>query len=203
METFLQDILSFLLLYKYAALFAITFLAAFALPLPSTTSVVTAAGFASQDYLNIWWVVFFATLGNVLADNLVYWGMRAFGYSIFRRLGFRKVVESPLFAALSERLQEHSSVIIFFSRFQVLATLSVNFLAGFAKTDYRKFFWYGLAGEAAQVTMFASIGYFFGSNWEGILALFGEFTLILIACTIVLIILFRKRLVRSLLKGRK
>lgn len=53
-----QNLLSFLLLYKYARLFLITFLAAFALPLPSTSSLMTTAGFASQGYLNIGWMFF-------------------------------------------------------------------------------------------------------------------------------------------------
>ncbi|MFZ1627235.1 MAG: hypothetical protein WAT81_05555 [Candidatus Moraniibacteriota bacterium] len=47
---------------------------------------------------------------------------------------------------------------------------------GFAKTDYRKFFIFVLAGETAQVSLFAGIGYFFGSNWEAIMTGFSGFT---------------------------
>ncbi|MFA9262313.1 MAG: DedA family protein [Undibacterium sp.] len=196
---FFQNILSFLLVYKYLGLFLITFLAAFALPLPSSSSLMTAAGFASQGYLSIGWVIFFATLGNTLADNISYWVIRRYGYSVFRRIGFRKIVESPVFAALPGRIARHAPSIIFFSRFEVLATIAVNVLMGFAKTDYRKFFIFVLAGETAQVTLFASIGYFFGNNWEAIMTTFGEFTLILSLIAISILVFFRKRLIGAIL----
>jgi|GEM_PF-3911245 len=81
--------------------------------LPSTSSLMTAAGFASQRYLDISWVIFFATLGNVLADNIAYWVTRRYGYSIFSRIGFQKVVDSPVFASLPGRIEQHALAIIF------------------------------------------------------------------------------------------
>ncbi len=161
MEDLFQNTLAYLLLYKYVALFLITFFAAFALPLPSTTSLVTAAGFASQGYMSIEQVILWAILGNVLADNLLYWVTRYFGTSLLKI----RLAESSLFHFIVAHLHRHSNLVIFWSRFQVVPTLTVNVLSGLARSDFRKFFWFGLFGETVQVLIFAGVGYFFGSQF--------------------------------------
>lgn len=202
MEAFFQDALSYLLLYKYAALFFITFLAAFALPLPSTTSLMTAAGFASQGYMNIGLVIFWATLGNVAADNLSYLVARYWGAAVFEKIGL-KVMKSPVISFVTEKLQEHFRSIIFWSRFEVILTITVNILNGMARSDYRKFLLYGFLGEVVQVTLFASIGYFFGSSLLATVSFFGEFTLPLIAGTLIVLFLLRRAILGYFLEKRK
>ncbi|MBP9727897.1 MAG: VTT domain-containing protein [Candidatus Moranbacteria bacterium] len=192
MEVFFQDILSYLLLYKYVALFVVTFLAAFALPLPSTTSLMTAAGFASQGYLNISLVIFSATLGNVVADNVAYWAARHYGVTIFQKVGFN-ITETPVFYFIVKALAKHSRGVIFWSRFEVIMTITVNVFLGITKFDYQKFFFYGLLGETSQVLVFASIGYFFGSSLEGGITVFERIVYVLIICVFVVLFFFRKR----------
>ena len=53
MNVILTAILSYLLLYRYFALFAITFLSALIAPLPSNTSMLASGAFAEQGFLNI------------------------------------------------------------------------------------------------------------------------------------------------------
>ncbi len=199
METFFQDTLTYLLLYKYVALFLITFFAAFALPLPSTTALMTAAGFASQGYFSIGWVIFWATLGNVVADNLSYWLARHYGITLFEKIGFR-ISTAPVFSFVKERLRQHSRWVIFFSRFEVVMTISVNILSGITQSRYRQFFWYSLLGETAQVGLFVAVGYFFGSTLAGVFSLFGGFTALVIAGALAGILFFRKRLTASFLR---
>jgi len=191
MDIFLQDMVSYLLLYKYGALFLVTFLAAFALPLPSTTSLVAAAGFASQGYLDIGLVILWAILGNVVADNLLYWTARFFGMSVFRV----RITESSLFHFIVNHLQKQSKRVIFWSRFQVITTLAVNVLSGMTQINYRKFFLYGLYGETAQVLIFSAIGYFFGSQLTGIASILGNFTTALLIGIVLIIVLFWKSLI--------
>lgn len=190
MEDFIQNILPQLLPYRYAALFVITFLSAFALPLPSTTSLVAAAGFASQGHLHIGLVILWAVLGNVIADNLSYWAARFFGVSIFRL----KITKSSVFHFMESHLKENSKLIIFWSRFQVIPTITVNILSGITRSDYRTFFWYGFFGETAQVLMFAGIGYFFGNAVAEIDPMFGNVAFIIFAGIALVLLLFRKSL---------
>lgn len=193
MEAFLENALSYLISYKYVALFSVTFLAAFALPLPSTTSLMTAAGFASQGYLNIGLVILWATLGNVLADSMIYWITRLVSPFFIEKLGLR-IEASPILHFMTERLRDRPEWIIFWSRFQVIPTIAVNFLSGIAKSDYRRFFWFGLAGETAQVLLFAALGYFFGNSVTGLVSVFGRFAIIPVLVLLVVFMLFRRTL---------
>lgn len=198
MEALFQDILSYLLLYKYLALFLVTFLAAFALPLPSTTSIMTAAVFASQGYMNIWLVILVAVLGNVLADNLTYYIAHRWGSSLFEKLGFR-VSASPLFHMVTRLLQRHSHWVIFWTRFEFIAALTVNILSGMTRSSYRKFFWYGFWGETAQVLVFAGSAYFFGDSLDALIDFFGEFTTVFVIALVVGLYFSRRYLTRYVL----
>src|SRR6185369_7062746 len=194
LDILLQDTLSYLLIYKYAALFLITFLAAFALPLPSTTSLMTAAVFASQGYLSIGWVIFWAVMGNILADNLAYFIARLYGAAIFEKIGF-KVAKSPFFHMVTKQLQNHSRLVIFLSRFEVIMTITVNILIGIARFDYKKFFVYVLLGETSQVIFFALLGYFFGTQFQETIAFFGETAAVIVTTMIFTLFLFRKHII--------
>lgn len=194
MELFFQDTLAFLLLYKYTAIFLVTFLAAFALPLPSSTTLMTAAGFASQGYLDVWLVIFFGVLGNVLADNMSHLIARNADHLFLTRFGLKKITGSNLYRSLEEHLRKHLLLIIFLSRFEVIATITVNVLTGLIKIRYRPFFLIGLAGEVAQVSLFVGLGYFFGGNWENIITSLGEGAFLFIPSAFLLLFLLRKRL---------
>lgn len=82
-------------------------------------------------------------------------------------------------------------------------TITVNILNGIARADYRQFFLYGFLGEVAQVTLFASMGYFFGSSLLSTVSFFGEFTFPLIAGTLMVLFLLRRAILRYFLEKRK
>ena len=63
-------LLSYVLIYKYLAIFIITYLGALAFPLPSGTVVAASAAFAIQGYLNFPLVLFIGILGNVTGDMI-------------------------------------------------------------------------------------------------------------------------------------
>ena len=83
MSFLIQFILPYILLYKYIALFVITFLASIALPIPAGGLLVASAAFASQGYFNIVKVIIVVIIANVLGDNVCYWLTRIFGIKIF------------------------------------------------------------------------------------------------------------------------
>ena len=64
MASLVGSLLSFVLLYKYAALFLITFVAAVAAPIPSGAVMVASFVFAGQGYMNTAAVALTATIGN-------------------------------------------------------------------------------------------------------------------------------------------
>ena len=70
----------------------------------------------------------------------------------------------------------------------------VNIIAGLSKVPYRKYFLYSAIGEICQVTLYGSIGYFFGNSWDRIGAKIGHTFLIIIVVAIALIVIFWKQI---------
>lgn len=68
----LDFLLSYFLVYTYAILIAVVFLASFGIPLPATALVIAAGAFASQGYLDITWVFCSVFFASVLGDNTIF-----------------------------------------------------------------------------------------------------------------------------------
>jgi membrane protein DedA with SNARE-associated domain len=192
------SVLPYLLLYKYTTLFLITFLAALALPLPSAPSLMAAAAFAGQGYLNISQVILVASLGNITGDLVGYFIARQFGKPILYRIGLRKILDSKNFATIESYIQKHPISIIFTSRVQVQATMAVNILAGLGKLPLYKFLPAVIVGEVVQVLFYAGIGYWFSSNWQALYALINQFSWGILLLIILAILIFWKPLLRRL-----
>ncbi len=202
MDFLLQTILSYLLVYKYTTLFTVTLLAAIALPIPSAATLMASAAFASQGYFNMDLVILTASAGNILGDSAGFWLARRFGQPVLRRIGFRKLLDSPGFKAIERRIQRGPALIIFFSRFEVLATLSVNFITGLGQLPYLRYLLYEVPGEIVQVLIFASIGYAFGSAWEDINNLIGKFSLLIALALILLTMTLWKKIINRLIREK-
>lgn len=203
MDFLLQPILSYLLLYKYSALFLVTLLGAIALPLPSAPSLMAAAAFASQGYLSLAWVFITASLANIIGDNLCYWLARKYGKPILYKLGFRKILESPTYDWIQTEIKTYKAPVVFFSRFNVPTTIAVNIIAGLSTMPYRAFLIYDVLGEILQVTMYVIIGYSFGANWQSIYNIFGQFSLIIILGLLLFMTILSNRIKRRLMHRRE
>lgn len=201
MNFLLQNILSYLLLYKYAALFLVTFLAALALPIPSAATVMASAAFAGQGYLSLPWVVVIASLGNIFGDNIGYWVARVYGKPVLYKIGFRKVLESPKLRGIEERVRQKPGLFVFFSRFEVIMTLSVNALSGLGKMKYSRYLFYEVSGEVFQVCIYAAFGYFFGSDWQVISNIFGQLWIVFVLVAAFFLVVYWKKIVNWL--GKK
>jgi membrane protein DedA with SNARE-associated domain len=199
----LQAILSFLLLYKYAALFAITFAASVALPLPSAASVMASAAFASQGYFSMPWVIIVASLGNILGDVFAYVVIRRYGKAALYKIGLRKVPDSLELKVIEDYVKRWPGLIIFFSRFEVWATLTVNIISGLGKIAAGVYLTYVVIGEATEVLMYSGIGYIFGNNWQTINTLLGKFFVVISLGIAVLIIISYKKFIRRLVAKKK
>jgi membrane protein DedA with SNARE-associated domain len=200
MSHLIQILLPFLLLYKYWAIFSITFFAALILPIPPGTLLMASAAFASQGYLSFFWVVVVGSLGNIAGDNVGYFLARMYGESVLRKIGFGRILDNHKYKNIEKRIRKSPGALIFFSRFEVFSNLAVNIIAGLGKVPYKKYLLYESIGEIFQVTLYCYIGYLVGDNWEEISAIIGRFLLLIILVALVIVIIFRKRIWRSIIK---
>jgi membrane-associated protein len=191
-----QVILPYILLYKYWAIFGVTFVAALALPVPPGYFLMASAALASQGYFDLGWVIMIGVAGNIVGDNTGYWLARIYGKKVLHKIGFGKAMDSNKYRAIEKRLRNSEWLIILVSRFEVFSNLAVNIICGLGEVKYRRYLIFEALGELLQVTLYCSIGYFFGDNWQAIGKLINNSLLAIIIVLIMLGILFRKRILR-------
>ncbi len=180
MTVILNFLLSFLLLYKYVGLFLVSYLAAFLLPLPSSSTLAAAGAFSAQGYFDINIVLVVAFFGNVLGDITGYLIARKYGTQILRKIGFEKMITSNLYQKLELYMRDFSYSLIFFSRFLTGIGPLINVISGISKVNYKTFFIIDILGETAYVLLFAFIGYFLGTEWENNISFLLEATGVII-----------------------
>ncbi len=197
MNFLVEIILPYLLIYKYYAIFFITFIAALAFPIPPGTLLMASSAFASQGYLNFWFIVLFGSLGNILGDNVGYFLARKYGKEVLSKIGFKRFINGKQYANLEAKMLKRPALIIFVSRFEVLSNLCVNLLSGLSRVPYRTYLLFDTLGEFAQVFIYCSIGYMVGDNWGIISNLISNSLLFILLIAIVILVLFRKRIFKK------
>ena len=166
MYAIFNSFFTFLLLYKYAALFIITWIAAFAIPIPASSTLVAAGAFAAQGYLNPFMVFLIAFAGNVAGDLTGFLLVKHYGTRVFTSIGLRRVLSSRYYVEIARYILHFSRSLIYFSRFLTSVGPMVNVLSGLAGVPWRVFVLFDLLGETSYVVLYGGMGYFLGSQWE-------------------------------------
>lgn len=112
MDSILDPLLSFLLLYRYAALFILQFLSALGVPIPAATILMAAAAFAGEGYLNIAVVVVSGLAGNITGDVAAYLVTRRFGDAALRRLRLYRFIRHPRAQNIQGYFHRHEALTI-------------------------------------------------------------------------------------------
>ena len=195
MDFLVQAIIPYVLLYKYSALFVITFLASLIVPIPAGTLLVASSAFASQGYFNMTTLIITVIIANIIGDNLSYWLARLYGRVILSKVAFfRKILASKNFILVERSIDRHTGPFIIISRFEVISNLTTNIICGMSKVSYKKFVTYEIIGTFANVSFYATLGYFFGDSWQAVNKLIGDFSIIFFLLIILGVSLFWKKI---------
>lgn len=199
MNFLVQAILPYILLYKYWALFTVTFLASSALPIPAGTLLVTSVAFAGQGYFKVGTLMIVTILASIVGDNLLYWLARLYGKKILSRSNFfKKILISKNFNIIERKISRKPGFLIIISRFEVISTLTINFICGLGKASYKKFLLFEVIGTLANISFYVLIGIFFGDSWQAVDKLIGNFSIILFLIIILGVSLFWKKIMARL-----
>lgn len=158
----LTFILSYLLIYTYVVLFAVVFLAAVALPLPTGTLMLATGAFAGQGFLDLRIAFAVAMVANVSGDLLGFFFARRFGERVLDLLRRHPSVYEH---ALDRFLERSPGLAIFLSRFAGTADPVLNVLSGWAGVSVVRFLWYGVLGNIIAIGSVMYFGYLVGENW--------------------------------------
>ena len=177
----LATLLSYVLLYKYPAIFVITFFGAFALPLPSGSVLMAAAAFSVQGYMNFPLVLLTGIAGNMAGDSSGYWLVRQYGVKVLDKIHLGRFFHKDRLDGARNQINKHPILTIYFSRFMTGIAPAVNVVCGFTRLPYKRFLLFEALGEITECSVFCFIGYIFGSNWEYVSQLSGGFWIIILA----------------------
>ena len=187
----LNKILPLILLYKYTALFVITFFASLLNITPASPSLIASGSFIAEGYLNYWQVFIFGFLGTVLGDITAYLLSYYYSKEILMRIGFKKILNSKSFSKVERLFEKNSGKTIFLSRFFLTSFGPVvNLIAGFSKINYKKFIIYDILGELIYVFILTGVGYLFANNWEYISQLFTYISTVLVIIVLIVLVLY-------------
>ena len=200
MSSLLQNILSFLLVYKYVGLFLVAFLSSLGVPLPAGSSTVASAAFASQGYLNIFIVLIVGTTGNILGDLSMYGLSRRYGKQVLRWLHLGRFAESTSLKHIETTENNYSALAIITSRFQDQATAIINMVAGLGRMPFKRFALYAIIGDILQTIFYSSVGYFFAANWQSIYNTIGVCSWIIVFATIIISIFVANNMAKHMMK---
>lgn len=165
----LTFLLSYLLIYTYVVLFATVFLAAIALPLPTSTLMLATGAFAGQGLLDLRLAFLIAMVANVSGDLVGYFLARRYGEHIVALL---RRHPSPYEHALDRFLERSPGLAIFFSRFAGTLDPLLNVLSGWAGVSLVRFLWYGVLGNIFAIGGVMYFGYLVGENWLAFVNIF-------------------------------
>lgn len=197
MESLLAPLLSFLLLYRYVALFVIVYSGAILIPWPVNAMLLAVGAFSSEGYFSFWISLAIAVVANTLGDLTDYGITRKYGEVVIRALRLNRV---RFFDQVQEELRTDAAITVFTTRFAGSLSSVTNFLAGLVAVRLKTFFVYDLLGNIIEPFAALFIGYLVGDYWSDFSNLF---TLIaaIVAVGIIIFVLLRihRRITRKYL----
>lgn len=154
----------------YVGLFSIIFAESglfFGFFLPGDSLLFTAGFLASQDLLNIYWLLTLLTIGAIAGDTVGY----AFGYRVgiklFARPDSRFFKQSYLKQA-QDFYRQYGKKALVFARFLPIVRTFVPIVAGVAQMDYKDFWRFNAIGGVLWVFSVTLLGYFLGATIPGV-----------------------------------
>ncbi|MDR3582328.1 MAG: VTT domain-containing protein [Candidatus Pacebacteria bacterium] len=190
-----SSLLSYILLYRYAALAVVVYVGAVGAPLPVNIMLLALGAFANQGFFSFWASLGITVAFNTFGDLTGYGITRKYGDAIIRLLHIRK---AQFFINLEKELRSDAAITVFITRFAGSMSSVTNLLAGLVKVPFMTFFVNDLVANIIEPGMWLAIGYGVGNYWSS----FSNLSSIvggIFAVSIIMFILFRiqQRLARK------
>lgn len=179
----LQDIINWLIIYKYLVIFPITIVEG-----PIVTII---AGFlAAHGLLNVFIVFPVIVFGDLTGDILYYligrWGRDSF----IVKWGYLIGLNENRINKLEKHFEQHSGKTLIFGKISHGIGSAFLMAAGVAKMPIRDFLWFNLVGTLPKSLILLIVGYYFGQAYKQIRTYFDYTALIFVTGLVVILILY-------------
>jgi len=159
----LQDILAWIIHYKYAVMLPIAVVEG---------PIVTVFGgfLAAHGLLNVYAVYVVSLLGDIIGDLLYYvigrWGMKSF----LIKWGYLFGVTEKKIKNLEKHFEKHSGKTLVLGKISHGVGSIVLIAAGAAKMPVGRFVWFNLISSLPKSLLFLLVGFYFGAAYKRISA---------------------------------
>lgn len=165
--------------YGYWTIAVILLLENAGIPVPGET-VLLFAGFLafSEHQLQLRYIILLGIMAATLGDNLGYYlGLRGGRPLLMRYRKIFRIRQSTLEKG-EEIFRRHGAVTIFFARFIFGLRIIAGPLAGTLRMPWKAFVLFNFLGAALWVTVIASAGFAFGTQWVRLLLILDRINVI-------------------------
>jgi membrane protein DedA with SNARE-associated domain len=150
----------------YVGIFLLMAMESSLFPVPSELVVPPAGYLASQGQMNIWLVIFFATLGSLVGALFNYAIAYFLGRPWILKYGKYFLIPPEKFAKVESFFLKHGEISTFTGRLIIVVRHLISLPAGLSKMDLKRFTIFTLAGSFIWVSILAYIGYIVGNNMD-------------------------------------
>lgn len=153
----------FLQTYGYLGIFLLVMGESMGLALPGDTVLLAASVYAGKTHhLNIFMIVFAASMGAIIGDNVGFLIGYFGGYRIVRKYGKYIKVDDKKLKLGRYLFWKYGGRIVFFGRFIAILRILSALLAGINRMHWRKFLFFNALGGIAWASIDGAGGYFLG-----------------------------------------
>lgn len=167
-------------------------------------ATIMAAILASLGAFNVWVVLLFSILGDVVGDVFFYAAGYYWGMTFVRRVGKYIGITENLILKMEKYFQHHGGKTIFTVKSTTGLCWATFTAAGIVKMDFMKFLKYSVIGGVVWSGFLVSMGYFYGYMWQEIkqyIEWAGWLIMVLAFLTFIGISLFKKYKSNDLFKN--
>ena len=183
-----QHIFTFLSHYGYAIMIPLMIIEG-----PGAT--IIAAMLASLGAFNVFIVLIFSMIGDIVGDLIFYGLGYKFGMGFVRRVGKYIGITEKLVLKMEKYFINHGGKTIFAVKSTTGLCWATFTAAGIVKMDFKKFLKYSFLGGIVWSSFLVAMGYFYGYLWREIrdyIEWIGWVIFLLTAATFVSVIIYKK-----------
>ena len=161
------------------------------IPVPGETALLFAGFLAfSEHQLQLRYIILLGIVAATLGDNLGYYlGLRG-GRPLLMRYRMLFRIRQSTIEKGEEVFRRHGAVTIFFARFIFGMRIIAGPLAGALRMPWKRFLLFNFLGAAVWVTVIASAGFAFGTQWDRLLIILDRINVIAVVAAALLALFF-------------
>lgn len=183
--------------YGYLLLFLGVMAENASLPVPGETILIIASFYSHHGHLDLGMVIFLATLGCILGDNISFYVGRRLGRPFIERYGKYLLITQKRLVFVEHFFEKHGDKTIFIQRWITGVRVIGALVAGTTRMPWSRFLLFNCLGAITWVTAISLMAYTFAVNLPVFLTILARsgWVLLGLAVAIGLFFYLKRRLV--------